>query len=206
MTTVNMLVEGPMDEAAAQRLLRFVGFDSGVAWGKKGCDYLKRNITKFSRAAHYNPLLVLLDFADTGEACPPAAVSKLVLSPPSIMVLRLVVPELESWLLADRTNIAKALSVSGDLIPIYPETLTDPKQELINIARRSRSRRVRDGIVPVQGSTANVGPEYVGSMLQFIDSQWDVEAACQFAPSLDGAVKHLRRLKEQLGESDATHD
>jgi hypothetical protein len=110
------------------------------------------------------------------------------------MLFRLVVRELESWLIADRRNLADFLRVDIALVPIAPEGLLDPKRELINIARHSRHRRISSAIVPEPGSTAQVGKLYVSEMMQFIETRWDIQEARANAPSLDRCLACLEEL------------
>jgi len=50
------------------------------------------------------------------------------------------------------------LSVSANRVPREPEEVPDPKQALVNIARRSRNRAIRQDMVPREGSGRPVGP------------------------------------------------
>jgi hypothetical protein len=73
------------------------------------------------------------------------------------LVFRVAVREVEAWLLADRVGFAKFLDVSIDLLPQEPDEVLDPKQTLINLARRSRIRSLREALVPRERSTAVQG-------------------------------------------------
>ena len=114
---------------------------------------------------------------------------------PTKMLFRVVVRELESWLLADRSNLADFLRVDVTLIPTAPEELADPKRELINIARHSRLKRIRSAIVPDPDTTAQVGKLYVSEMVQFIDRGWDLKIARTNAPSLAKCLAALESLE-----------
>jgi hypothetical protein len=107
---------------------------------------------------------------DTDFSCPPEVVGQWVPHREANMLFRIVVRELESWLLADQQNIADFLSVSVIRIPANPEALEDAKRHLVNIARRSRNARVRRSLVPESGSTARVGKLYVSEMNTFINT------------------------------------
>jgi hypothetical protein len=110
------------------------------------------------------------------------------------MLLRVVVRELESWLLADHENMATFLSVSKELVPGNSEQLPDPKEEVVRLARRSRSKAIRESLVPRAGSTARVGPLYEAEMIRFIRNHWDISHAASYAPSLARCVQRLREL------------
>ena len=60
--------------------------------------------------------------------------------------------------MADRESIASFLAVSIAKVPQHPNLDPNSKQTLINIARTSRSKNIREDLVPRQGSGAKVGP------------------------------------------------
>lgn len=194
MSVINPLVEGEMDEAAAFKLINAAGHSPGVCYGKKGSGYIKTKIQGFNRSARSTCYLTLVDLMDTEFSCPPEVLAGWVPHLDPNMLFRVVVRELESWLLADRQNIADFLSVSLIRIPENPEEIQDPKQELVNIARRSRNPRVRRSLVPDSGSTALVGKLYVSEMNTFINSLWDPQIARRIAPSLDSCLSKLELL------------
>jgi hypothetical protein len=104
-----------------------------------------------------------------------------------------VVREVESWLLADRRGIAAFLGVSEALVPREPEALLDPKETLVNLARRSRRSKIRELMLPPQGSSHPIGPGYSLALEEFARGRWDVAAAAERADS-------LRRCLVRLGE------
>jgi hypothetical protein len=58
-------------------------------------------------------------------------------------LFRVAVSEVESWALADREGFAQFLGISSVLVPAQPDHVADPKQTLINLARRSRRRTLK---------------------------------------------------------------
>lgn len=198
MTVVHTLVEGETDEAVANKLLERAGLTVGYSYGKKGCPYIKSRIANFNSAARQSAYLVLVDFMDTKLSCPPEVLSRWLPAKNENLVLRVVVRELESWLLADVENISRFLGVSRNKIPRKPEELTDPKRELVNIARSSRRKAVRDAIVPERGGTAVAGILSVSEMKRFIHNDWNIDSARKASPSLDRCVARLIEMKERL--------
>ncbi len=194
MSVINPLVEGEMDEAAAFKLIDAAGHTPGVCYGKKGFGYIKTKIRSFNRAARSTCYLTLVDLMDTEFSCPPEVLAGWLPHLDPNMLFRVVVRELESWLLADRENIASFLAVSLIRIPENPEAIQDPKRELVNIARRSRNPRVRRSLVPDSGSTAQVGKLYISEMNIFINTSWDPQVARRIAPSLDRCLSRLELL------------
>ncbi len=192
---VNMLVEGTMDEAAARRIIEYLDLRPLTCYGKQGSGYIKTRIRGFNRAARFTPVLALVDFMDTNLACPPQVVSEWLPNRNSRMLFRVVVRELESWLLADREGIADFLSVDEVSIPANPESINDPKRFVVNLAKKSERRSVREALVPDSGSTSSVGRLYTWEMRRFISKHWNIEAAMTRSKSLDRCLQRLMEIK-----------
>ena len=194
MAVINPLVEGEMDEAVAFKLIDTTGHSPGVCYGKKGCGYIKSKIQGFNLSARYSCYLTLVDIMDTGISCPADVVAQWLPHSEVNMIFRVVVREIESWLMADRHGLADFLGVSLIRIPTSPEQIEDPKRELVNIARRSRKPRIRSAIVPDSTSTAQVGRLYLSELSNFINVRWQPQMARMVAPSLDRCLKRLESL------------
>jgi len=188
------LVEGLTDEAMAHRLAKATGHEIAACYGKRGMGYIQKRIADFNGLAGSIPILTLVDFMDTRMGCPPDMVHAWLPHREQGMLLRAVVRELESWLLADRNGIAEYLKIPIVRVPENPESLNDPKATLIHLARRSRSSRIRAGLVPSQGSSATVGREYASGIIHFIRRLWDINRARMNAPSLDHCIRRLEDL------------
>jgi hypothetical protein len=191
---VNALVEGIVDEAAARRIITAAGHEFGTCYGKHGSGYIKEKADGFNNAARVVPLLGLVDHVDTGLLCPPDVVSHWLPHRRPLMLLRVVVRELESWLLADRENLAHFLKVPPGRIPRAPEDVEDPKRTLVNLARRSRSSTIRDALVPRRGSTSQEGVLYTSEMVRFIREGWNLDTARERAGSMDRCLRRLEQL------------
>jgi hypothetical protein len=131
---------------------------------------------------------------DFDSACPGQLCQQLVSRKSANLLLRIPVRSIESWLLADGDSLAAYLRISKSLVPANPEELDHPKRDLVNLARRSRSRRVREAMVPSEGMTIPVGPAYTDSIIEFVAEQWDPQRACQTSASLRRCFKALRGL------------
>ncbi|SMP40079.1 protein of unknown function [Desulfonatronum zhilinae] len=189
------LVEGLTDEAMAHRLALTSGHQVGTCYGKKGSSWIKKNVGAFNKLATSVPVLTLLDFMDADLPCPPEILDKWLPHRHSRMLFRVVVRELESWLLADREGMAGFLGVPLGKIPLAPENLGDPKQTLVNLARQSRYSSIRSALVPQQGSTAQVGRSYVSEIIQFTSETWNPERARESSPSLNSCLHRLAEIK-----------
>lgn len=182
------------DELSEVTLLRIVAevnrYAIGTAYRRGGFGYLQRTIGGWNSAARGKPFIVLTDL-DAHE-CPLRLISNwLHVERHPNLLFRIAVREVESWLLADCENLSEFLGVSSTLIPLVPDNLPDPKAVLVNLARRSRSKEVRDRLVPRAGSTAKQGPDYNGCLGPFVRSRWNVGAAQARSPSLARTVARL---------------
>ncbi len=193
--TVDMLVEGPTDEVVARKVIQFCGHTPGIVYGKKGWHYIREKLDGFGIRAFYgNPILVLIDFMDSGLTCPPE-IRKWVRSPHPRFLVRAVVREIESWILADQQGVAKFLGISPTVIPREPEKLENPKQTLVNLARRSRRRKLRNDMIPSPGTSGIVGPGYVTRIQEMIYGYWNVQVAAESSISLKRCIERLRLLE-----------
>ena len=190
-----MLVEGLMDEAAANCLIKTAGHTPGTCFGKKGYTKIQSKVRGFNKTSIGAIYLVLVDFMDTGLGCPAEVVLQWVPYRQSNLLFRIVVRELESWLLADKENLADFLNISAAKIPADPELLKDPKLTLVNLARSSRSRSIREALVPDSGSTtAKEGRLYTSEMIRFIQQRWDIANARCNSESLDKCCSRLEEI------------
>lgn len=196
----NLVAEGFTEEIIASRLLPFCGHELGVVYGRKGVEYIRKKAHVFHhQASAESGVLVLTDFRDSGATCVPDALQECIFSKistvPKTFLCRFSVNEIESWLLADRETIAKFLNVSISRIPLNPENEPFPKKTLIKIARSSRSKAIYNGLAPPPGHHADVGPDYIYLVNEFIKNKWNIEAAINNSKSLERCANRLCALK-----------
>lgn len=188
---INLATEDELSESVLSRLLSDTRrFAIGRRYRRGGNGYLKSTIAGWNRAAAGIPFLVLTDL-DT-HLCPSELIASWLAVPqhPNL-VLRVAVREVESWLLADRTNFAKYLGIPETLIPATPDELPDPKQTLVQLARRSGHKTHREDIAPRQGSTAKQGPDYNARLGEFVNTTCDPAKGAKSSPSLARAIAKL---------------
>lgn len=156
---VSLAVEGTLDEKVLRRLLDQVAserLEPGICYVQNGRERLKQNTPRFNQAARFQPFVILADLER--DPCAPTLIQAwLPEGQHPNLTLRIAVRMIESWLLADRQACAKFLGVSEHLLPGQPDDESDPKLVLVNLARRSRARKIREDVVPPDGSTSRVG-------------------------------------------------
>jgi len=217
MSSVAIVIEDALSEGVIRRLIHHTHRDwtVGVRYplhllaggrsnprnveerrGLSGFGQIKVQMPAFNNLAKLRPIIVLTDL-DVHVQCPGDLWGKWM---PNVtkhpnLILRVAIKEVEAWLLADRDNMADLLSISVGNMPAYPEALADPKIEIVNLARNSPSDEVKHALVPVHGSTAEVGRSFDTTLAHFARNTWDIDAAVKTSNSLNRAVKALKSFK-----------
>lgn len=196
MPIVSGAVEGDLDEAVLHRVVREAGLSLANVYGRSGKASLLRAVRDYNAAARHAPWVVLVDLDRDCECAPPCA-ARWLPDPALHMCFRVVVRSIEAWLLADGDRIADFLGVRRAHVPPDPDALDHPKRALVDLARRSRRRSLRDEIVPREGSGRSVGPLYTTRMIEFVQDEvtgWRVERAVGASSSLKRCLERLRQL------------
>lgn len=193
---IDYWAEGPTDRAAARKLIRHVGGEPGTDYSGRrtaapGKDYLDRRLSSFNAAAKFTPWLIL---RDTDGECAALLANRLLPEPARNMCLRLVVPAIEAWLLADGEAIADILGISPSQVPMEPEMVGDVKACLLRLASRSRLRSVRSDFLPVGNSGRREGMAYATSLIEFIENTWSPKSAAMRSPSLQRAIDRIAAI------------
>lgn len=158
---------------------------------KQGFGYLRSNMSKWRALAQSQVVLLLTDLDD--KTCPMSLKTEWTGSVPlpSNLMLRIAVREVESWVLADHDALRELIGNKG-AFPHHPDTLAEPKQYLLNLARRA-PRNVREDLIVEKGAAASQGLGYNNVLVDWIQSKWNPERAASRSPS-------LRRMRERLRE------
>lgn len=195
---LSVAVEGLVDEAVVGRLAAHTGFELAGVYGRRGRPHLLGRLNSYNDAARHFPWLVLADLdADT---CAPHALANWLPAPAPLMRFRIAVREVEAWLLGDRENVASFLSVPVTTVPGDPESVLDPKEVMVNLARRSRSASIRRRMVPPAGVRGTTGPAYTATLIEFVTgdaSRWRPDVAASRVDSLARAISALENLRQQ---------
>jgi hypothetical protein len=188
---VNLATEDELSEVILYKVITQSNrYAIGAAYRRGGFGYLRRTIPGWNRAARGIPFVVLTDL-DTAE-CPARLIDDWLEDEqhPNLL-FRIAVREVESWLLADFTNLSEFLKIGKAPALTNTDTIADPKAALVNLARKSRSRAIRDSIVPRKDSTAKQGRDYNGCLGSFVRERWDIDMAKTNSPSLARMVGRL---------------
>jgi hypothetical protein len=194
--TISAAVEGILDDAVFRRLMKDLGAIAGTVYGKHGKSFLLEKLHTYNQAAKFNPWVILVDLDHDQDCAPPFKESYLP-NPAPLMCFRIAVREIESWLLADRERLANFLGVNIHRIPHNPEELDSPKSAVVDLARHSRRRDVRENMVPRTGSGRKIGPAYTSVLIEFAGDGkkgWRPHVAAKESDSLNRCLHRLARL------------
>ena len=196
MQSVYVATEGLIDTAVVRRICREFELEIAAVYGESGKDRLDGALAGYNAAARFGTWIVLRDL-DTDAECAPSLRARLLAAPAPGMVFRIAVREIEAWLIADQRSFARYFSVPPVRIPNDPESIPRPKEYLVNLVRRSRSRTIREDVVPREGSKAQVGPGYAGRMIEYASSVWSPNEASMRSESLKRCLDRLSRFEVQ---------
>ncbi len=197
--TISGAVEGLIDEAVLRRLIRFAGAEPGSIYGKHGKQFIRKQLDAYNRAARRRPWLVLVDM-DHDADCAPAFVNAWLPEPAPNMLLRIVVREIEAWLLGDRERLAAFLNIPPSLVPANPDKVRDPKHVMVELARHSRRKDIRADMVPRKRSGRTVGPAYNSRLVEFVNDArrgWRPDVAAKSSESLRRCLERLHRIAKR---------
>ena len=186
-------VEGLIDAAIARRLARFVGFDQCTVYETGGKPRLDERLSSYDAAARHGAWLVIRDLDHDAECAADLISAKLPRVSPT-MCFRVAVRAVEAWVMADSDEFARVFGVALNSLPARPDEVPDPKLAVVNLARRSRFKLVREDLVPANGLSARVGPLYNARMVEFVQMRWRPERAASRSESLGRCLRALRRL------------
>jgi hypothetical protein len=190
---ISAAVEGIVDEAVVRRLIAHAGAEPGDVHGKNGKSYLRRKINGYNSSAQRALWFVLVDLDHDADCAPPLCSDWLPDKAPGLC-FRVAVRAVEAWLLADAERLAKFLGVARSKIPADPQALDNPKAVMIDLARGSRRRDIREDMVPRPGSGRRVGPAYSSRLIEFASKHWRPDIAGGHADSLKRAIRCIKQI------------
>jgi hypothetical protein len=193
-----VVVEGALEVPASLKMLNALKIPTEgiVPINKRGRINFWRDVGRYNQAAQQG---LVLGFTDLNhDPCPSGLIAKhLKQGKHRSFILRIAERELESWLMADATALAKYFRISVSLLPANPDAELDPKQTLINLARRSQWSKLKEDVVPEQGSKGMVGKGYSTRMTEFIEKFWRPLEAQDKSESLRRALEAIKKASQE---------
>jgi len=200
---IDYLGEGRTDEIVARRLIESVNGIPGLSYlrpqsgtGKSNLDRRLNGLNK--GAALGRRVLVLRDLDNA--ACAPELLQRLLPDRHPNLLLRIIIPESESWFLADRDAYASFCGVSVTKIPKQPEAMGDPKRFVLDLADAGFASKLKRFLDDADKRGVPRWAALAEWNARFCETVWNpvrVENIGQ-APSLS---RTLMRLREMIAAS-----
>lgn len=113
------------------------------------------------------------------------------------MRFRVVVRELEAWLLADAERFVTFFAVKSSAIPANPDEVPDAKAALLQVVATSKKAAIREDMLPRPCSGRRVDAAYTSRLIEFVSNTnegWRPDAAAVHSPSLASCLTRLEEL------------
>lgn len=196
MTPIAIATEDELSEAVALRLVAESPSPHCITHvlRKGGFGYLRSRMDSWREMAQHQVMLVLTDLDQT--ACPVALRDEWLRQRPlpDRLLLRVAVREVEAWALADHVAMRALVGPKGTL-PLQPDNLPDPKQALLQLAKKA-PKLIRDDLLRTgSGGHLAQGLGYNARLVSWAKSQWNPQRAAERSPSL---ARARRRVQEAL--------
>lgn len=148
MNRIHLATEDELSEKIGECLISELGsdFEVGLRFRRGGFGYLRTKLGSFCQIAERDPVLLITDL-DT-HRCASSLIEKWMAKRlcPQQLLFRVAVREIESWLLADHKAMKILLGNGSVKLPAQPDALADPKQTLLQLAKKA-PRAVRNDLV-----------------------------------------------------------
>jgi len=195
---IYLAVEDDLSEWMLRRILRDrpTPYAIGPIYKPGGFGYLKKQTPAFNNMAKACPVLLLTDL--DARPCAPELLGEWLQHPkhPDFL-LRVAVREVEAWLLASAGELRKFLGIRKAFDYPDPESLADPKAELLKLAEASPRRALRESITRREGGNLRQGPAYNSTLAGFVLQDWNLQAASSKCPSLQRMLAALSSLESK---------
>ena len=194
MIPIALATEDELSEAIALRLIAEVKRPHHVTHklGRKGFGYLRSKMDSWYQMADHQIMMVLTDL-DRANCLVEFRGQWLADKPlPETLVFRIAVKEVEAWVLADHVAMRELVGKKG-VLPVDPDTLTDPKQTLLWFAKTA-PKSVRDDLIRDSDGQLRQGVGYNARLSHWINTAWSPERAAERSPSLARARSRLQEV------------
>lgn len=190
MTPNTIATEDQLSEAVILRVMSEVPTPHFIQHklGRTGNGYLRSRMRSWYQMVQQQVVVVLTD-VDRANCVVDFRAQWLATAPPENLVFGIAAREVESRVLADHDAMRCLIGPRG-VLPPAPDSLADPKQALLGLAK-SASKNVGDGLFKVVDGNLTQGLGYNARLTAWIQSEWCPTRAQERSPSLERARLRL---------------
>ena len=139
LNSVILAVEDTLSDAVSTKILESFGIEIMLRIGFKGNSYLKQKAPSLNQTARGSYDVFMLTDLDSPQNCPPQLIQSWIRAPlNSGFFLRVAVMEVESWIMADRSALARFLSIPVRRIPSNTDDIDNPKEFLVSACTKEQ--------------------------------------------------------------------
>lgn len=191
---VDIWYEDTLHYQVILKILEYIGgYDIGLNYCGNGFGNIKKRINNINNSANGQVQLVMVDLDNRYDGCPLNLINSWLEIPKhNNLIFRVCVQEVESWLLADRTNFPMYFQISRDRYPENVDTILDPKMVIFEGIKARGGSRMKEDLLP--RDHAKIGPGYNSRMKIFIENHWDIEIAIKHSTSLCHMIQRIRNF------------
>lgn len=195
MRNIVLATEDELSEALGEKLINEANDKLIVSLRlrKGGFGYLKSRLANLCDLARRQPVVIFTDLDKVDCPCKLLDEWFLGIKKPDELMFRVVVREIESWVLADCAAFSRFFGVSPAKIPYNPDLLPDPKATLLKIIEGSR-REIREAMIAKKGALAIQGVGYNTLLCEFVRKEWSSGRASERSDSLKRAFERLQHF------------
>lgn len=188
MRNVVLATEDELSEYVGEKLIKEANKKLNVTLRlrKGGFGYLKGKLPNLCGLSKTQPVILLTDLDNAG--CPMKLIDAWFkgMEKPRDLLFRVVVREVESWVLADHKGFSDYFGISQAKLPTDPDLLPDPKAQLLKLIGGAR-REIKDVMIAKKGALAIQGVGYNTILVDFIRTSWNCQRAAERSKSLNKA-------------------
>lgn len=197
MRYISIATEDELSEVVGARLVSELlpEFEVINKLRRQGNGYLRSRCQDFNKMALRHPVFLItdLDNALCAQGLIDSWFGQFPVNPG--LEFRVAVKEIESWLLADHLGMQQLLCRGANSIHANPDQLPNPKEYLLQCARRA-PRDVRNDLIRSAGSSARQGLGYNSRLCEFVREVWEPTRAAERSDSLSRAMLRLRAMAQ----------
>lgn len=195
MRNIVLATEDELSECLGEKLIRDANTTLNVTLRlrKGGFGYLKSKLPSLCGISKTQPVILFTDL-DRCE-CPKILINNWFkgMDKPKGLLFRVVVREIESWVLADHKAFSEYFGISAAKLPQDPDSILDPKATLLKLVGGSR-RELKEAMIAKKGALAIQGVGYNTILGDFIRTSWSPQRAQERSKSLKKAFTRINEF------------